>query len=131
MPSSLNGTGVTFNDATTQSTANNLPANTTNVLAATASASVGDVGTYAFLGDILRVTTAPGGTRAGSNLRFAGLGKNGAWNTSLNISVNAANVAYNNTPSGTWRCMGDAVAQNGNPGYTSDSFPLAVWLRIS
>ena len=131
MPSSLNGTGVTFNDATTQSTANNLPANTTNVLNATAGASVGAVGTYAFLGDNSIVTTAPGGTRAGSALRYAALGTNAPWNNNVSRGATLANGPFNSAPAGTWRCMGHSLAQVGDPGYTSNVYPATVWLRIS
>ena len=103
MPSSLNGTGVTFNDATTQSTANNLPANTTNVLSAYAGASALAVGTY---------TTASatgsigiGGTTAGGNLRA--------------INAEGYNVTFG--ASGTWRNMGS----------TTVAGRVGSWLRIS
>ena len=94
MPSSLNGTGVTFNDATTLQSGNipaaNLGSGTANssvflrgdkvwaavpaaapstaqVLIATAGASAGAVGTYAWLGRFDSVETAfnPGTTHAG------------------------------------------------------------------
>ena len=95
---STSGNVLTSNGSTWTSAAPPAVAPTTaQVLSATAGASVGAVGTYAFL---FRngVGTNPGtieagGTDAGSNLRYA-------------------SVAYQNssgTPAGTWRCMGRAT----------------------
>ena len=127
MPSSLNGTGVTFNDATTLQSGNipaaNLGSGTANssvflrgdkvwatvpaaapstadVLNATAGASAGAVGSYAFLGDMTNNNTniAAGSTIAGSNLRYSC-----AINTQTNDAID---TRIGGTPAGTWRLMG-------------------------
>jgi hypothetical protein len=83
---------------------------TTDVLNATAGASVGAVGTYALLAQISgTAVSTPGGTIAGSNLQYSAAGFGTA----------------SGTPSGTWRVMGRVTA-------TSDSnVSRSVWLRIS
>lgn len=91
MTATLNANGVVFGDATAQNTANNLPANTTNVLSATAAASIGAVGSYAFLGNTNSGIYAPGATVAASGLYYS--------------SVNSS-YASSPRPSGTWRLMG-------------------------
>ncbi len=110
MAVTVRGTDIVFNDGTTQSTANNLPANTTNVLNATAGASAGAVGTYGLMWQPFTTSSyAPGQTIAGSYLRFA----------SCSGSVSGA------PGTGTWRCMGQA-----SPGETSAG-QTTLWLRIS
>jgi hypothetical protein len=80
---------------------------TTNVLAATAAAGVGAVGTYALLRS--NATHDPGSTSAGSALDYVGL-----WDTRAGVFATA--------PVGTWRCMG----------YSSTTSDIAtLWLRIS
>lgn len=76
---------------------------TSDVLSATAGASVGAIGTYAFLNPLSASTVAPGGTLAGSSLQYA------------------PNSAGSSSPSGTWRLMGNL----------STSTSASVWLRIS
>ena len=81
-----------------------------------ASTTTGAVGTYAFLIDDAtnRPTVNPGGTQAGSSLKysFVGQGYPSGWSST--------------SPSGTWRLMG---------GYHSNSdyndYPSSVWVRIS
>jgi hypothetical protein len=92
------------------------------VLARTAGAAVGAVGTYAWLGETSAVTTAPGGTRAGSSLRYVGITSDKPWTSPSN---NLSAPSHSNTPSGTWRCMGDALSTG------ADRFPATLWLRIS
>lgn len=75
---------------------------TAQVLAATAGATAGDVGTYAFLYNTSG-TVNPNENRAGSSLRYA----------STNADVGAA-------PAGTWKCMGYISAP-----------AASLWLRIS
>jgi hypothetical protein len=75
---------------------------TVDVLATTAAASVGAVGTYAQLDVASGGPFAPGATSAGSALRYGPAGTT--------------------APAGTWRIMG-----NYSPGSSSTS----VWLRIS
>jgi hypothetical protein len=125
MPITVAGTSITFNDSTTQSTANNTPANTTNVLAATAGATVGAVGTYAFLYDTtLAANTGrtPGATLAGSSLRYIGVpyldGRRGEFATTP-------------LPSGTWRLMGYSYGNGGCFCGGLIDGRASLWLRIS
>jgi hypothetical protein len=117
MPTTVRNTDILFNDGTTQGTAATAGGlvTTANVLNATAGASVGAVGTYAFLVSTTGVVTNPGVTKAGSGLRYS----------------NTTNVAYpSTTPTGTWRCMGyDSSAVCGCTGITF--VRATVWLRIS
>jgi hypothetical protein len=83
---------------------------TAQVLTATAGASVGAVGTYAFLRNINGSSTGPGGTRPGSVLYYA-----------------TANGTNTSVASGTWRCMGFDSYSNCTP----PSQQTTVWLRIS
>jgi hypothetical protein len=90
------------------------------VLARTASASVGAVGTYAMLiGYNLTTTIEPGATAAGSDLRYAGI-------QYPSSSYVPTLIVYNTTaPAGTWRCMGRAL-------YTAtNNKSLTLWLRIA
>ena len=90
----------------------NLPASapsTSQVLSATASASVGAVGTYAWLRHNNNSSTyTQGQTLAGSNLEY---------------STGGGNYGGNN-PSGTWRAMG-VKSTGGNSNF------VTLWLRIS
>jgi hypothetical protein len=83
---------------------------TTDVLAATAGASVGAVGTYALLSQVSGgAATTAGTTIAGSNLRYS--------------DTSGGNSG---TPSGTWRVMGRVqIANAGSAAATT------TWLRIS
>ena len=86
-------------------------ATTTNVLNATASASVGAVGTYASLYNGNNANAA-GVTRPGSNMQYGGvIGQCGTW----------SGQGVGTSPSGTWRSMGGvSVIPN-----------IVTWLRIS
>lgn len=120
MPTTLRNTDILFNDGTTQSSA----LNTTSVLNATAGASVGAVGSYAFLSltQFSGSTVNPGSTVSGSSLRYAG-----------GVSAGQGGLAFNlisgTAPSGTWRCMGFIILASGGP----YDFRQAgtVFLRIS
>jgi hypothetical protein len=96
---------------------------TQQVLDATAGASVGAVGTYAFLRPANTTPYSAGSTLAGSSLRYS-LGITGGNNMT---SIDGA------TPSGTWRAMGHRQARVSVPGEpTQDSGNGAtLWLRIS
>lgn len=130
MTITVGGSSITFPDATTQTTAGGA-VNTTTVLAATAGASVGAVGTYAFLGANSTTDYSAGGTTSGSNLRYAGLGGNSStWTNNLMPALSLCGSIYvgtgnGGTPSGTWRCMGRA----GYGGFGMSGATL--WLRIS
>jgi hypothetical protein len=96
---------------------------TTDVLNATAGASVGAVGTYAFLRPANTTTYSAGSTLAGSSLRY-NEGITGGNNMS---SIDGA------TPSGTWRAMGHRQAQQfiSGEGTSASSSAATLWLRIS
>jgi hypothetical protein len=107
-----NGTTVASGGSVRGSASNltSLPAPTTSqVLSATASASVGAVGTYGLLRhNNNSVNYDPGGTISGSSLEWTTGGGN----------------AGGDYASGTWRCMGKK-----RTGGTSNF--VTVWLRIS
>lgn len=126
MPVTISGTnGVTFNDSTTQSTAATAPT-TAQVLSATAGASVGAVGTYAYLQPATTTTYAAGSTLAGSSLRYA--------NSQSYVTQGGYGGAIlyyvSGTPSGTWRLMGYCVGVYSEGSGATISKP-SVWLRIS
>ena len=77
---------------------------TTKVLAETAGASLGGVGTYAFI-STKNTTRSPGDLVAGANLDWGGVQANGFNN---NLSV----IVWGTSPSlaGTWMCVGRAFA---------------------
>jgi len=105
----LTSAGVTFGDATTQSTA--AVVNTTTVLSATAGATAGAVGTYAFLYRSTSVT--PGTTYAGSGLLWGAVA----------LQAGCGFIGTGATAqSGTWRCLGNS---------TSLPQPVTLYLRIS
>ena len=85
---------------------------TANVLTATAGATVGAVGTYAYLLPTSTSSTATGATRAGSGLQYFG-----EYGVAISMGSN---------PSGTWRNMG----ANSSDSYYGQMVG-AVWLRIS
>ncbi len=99
---------------------------TTQVLSATAGATVGAVGTYAWLGDASTVQTTPGSTRAGSNLWYAGLSADTSWSNQLPGGTTAQGGSFGGQPSGTWRAMGLSQPRDNNT-----RFPVTLWLRIS
>mgnify|MGYP001767810195 CR=1 FL=1 len=90
------------------------------VLARTALADVGAVGTYAFLktASAINADIAAGATRAGSELRYAGVTEDGG--------IGSPFIGTSSSPAGTWRCMGfiDYRGQSGTLGTT-------LWLRIA
>lgn len=93
---------------------------TAQVLSATAGASVGAVGTYAFLSPpTTGSNTSFGNTLAGSSLRYAG----GA----SYVPGAAVNFISGSAPSGTWRAMGNTTANSGCVPFAAGT----VWLRIS
>ena len=122
MPVTVRGTDILFNDGSTQNTAA-ITANTTNVLNATAAASVGAVGTYAFLANATAFAGvyAPGSTVAGSSLRYAG-------GNSQSNGTAGTNSISGTAPAGTWRCMGNVTFWND---YSGSGRFGSVFLRIS
>ena len=96
---------------------------TNQVLSATAGASAGDVGTYAFLGRTSTTTITSGTNYAGSSLVFSGLRLASASSWSVQGDVNPVGAWGSGVPSGTWKAMG-AYAGTGN-------CPATVFLRVS
>ena len=123
---------TSVNDQTGAVTVDTTPT-TTQVLNATAGASVGAVGTYAYLRHTTSADYAPGATLAGSNLRYAGVAlQNNLWVAYTNNGASdSPTVAVNDTtaPSGTWRVMG--VGSNITNGSNVATFTASLWLRIS
>jgi hypothetical protein len=101
-----------------------------------AAASVGAVGTYAWLHatNYGGSSVGAGGTLAGSNLRYAGF--TSIHSGTINIANAAADtnqlklVANGGTPAGTWRAMGRAYGANGTS-YDPSFNAITLWLRIS
>lgn len=84
-------------------------------------ASVGSVGSYAWLGyPTSSQNINAGDTESGSNLRYAGTASTNTYNDDT-----AARIGYStpSTPSGTWRAMGGT----GN----ASRYHTTIWLRIS
>lgn len=117
----VGGTSITFNDGTVQTTATGGAPTTAQVLSATAGASVGAVGTYAFVGCLVNV--GPGGTTAGSNLRYALASSWTEFCGNWNIGSGGAVSPISSAPSGTWRAMGFSSTQSG--------YRTTLFLRIS
>jgi hypothetical protein len=115
----IGSTAVT--NATNASTVTTVTTN--QVLAAIASASVGDVGTYALVeyASAGNNTLNPGDVVSGSNLRYCGV------QTHVSIGFNVLDAgSYGSTLSGSWRIMGYAESNNGTNGQ-----PATLALRIS
>jgi len=87
---------------------------TQQVLDATAGASVGAVGTYAFLWPNDETVYDAGATLAGSDLRYSGA-----------LVEAGGSQRKVGTPSGTWKIFG----ARGNS--SANSFSASLWLRIS
>lgn len=131
MATTLNNSGVTFPDGTTQTTAAS-GTSTAAVLNATAGASVGAVGTYAWLWSTSTTTVSAGGTLAGSSLRYAGF----SWRQSGTVDAFEAGGSQSSwrtmgnggTPAGTWRAMGRSW---GFSSIYENYYGMTLWLRIS
>jgi hypothetical protein len=110
---------------------------TTDVLNATAGASVGAVGTYAWLGETADVDTSAGGTRAGSGLHFAGIQKTSSdssrvsWAANIVCAISYAPLGAGGAAAGTWRCMGNSQSGTFVDYITQSARPATLWLRIS
>jgi hypothetical protein len=132
----LTSAGITFGDATSQTTAATAAAlvTTANVLSATAGATAGAVGTYAFLRHTTSADYAFGTTLAGSSLAPAGVGL-ATWQLYTAASAGAQGIAYgsyqNSTQSGTWRCMGIGSNIGDSNCPVNPTTAASVWLRIS
>lgn len=125
MPITVGGTTITFNDGTTQSTAGGAPT-TAQVLTATAGATVGAVGTYAYVGSTSAANVAAGGTIAGSSLRYVSIV--GSSNTWFAFPTNVG-FGSGGTPAGTWRVMG--YIRGGSVSCFGEIYGVTLCLRIS
>ena len=90
-------------------------ATTANVLAATAAASTGAVGTYAFLCRYSSVVGFVEGTNYSGTLFYSGIDESGAGVADISVAGGAAG--------GTWKCMGRT--SNGN------ALQATLFLRIA
>ena len=106
------------------------------VLARTAGAAAGAVGTYAFAWrNSTDTPPAFGGTVSGSQLRPAGLtsGSPGVGVSTITTSfpagsdINGSDGSTASSFAGTWRCMGEARRTSNVQG----NYPHTLWLRIS
>lgn len=96
---------------------------TAQVLSATAGASAGAVGSYAFLARVAnKASSAAGTTVAGGDLRYSNAYSN---NDQANEGSNSV------SPSGTWMIMGNTGYLNQGTANTADGFMMTLFLRIS
>lgn len=120
----VSGNVLTSNGSTWTSAAPPAVAPTTaQVLSATAGASVGAVGTYAYMYDSTlgqNQTRTPGATAAGSSLWYAG---------SMYFAGFSAIATTTPAASGTWRLMG--YSSGVVTGCTYFDGRVSLWLRIS
>ena len=122
--------------ATTEYVDNNASTpTTTDILNATAGASVGAVGTYALLvaaawsSGLRQCDLATGSTLAGSKLRYAyAAGQSG---TSGSYSHSGAFYNTGGAPSGTWRLMGYLVDLYTGTTVSHEDSGASLWLRIA
>ena len=94
--------------------------NTDKVTAATAGLSLGDVGSYSWIGSDSNTTFTAGTTYSGSNLKYAGFLSETVY------SDNTANTIRGAGASGTWRAMGTADSVIS----TSARKPSTLFLKI-
>jgi hypothetical protein len=90
------------------------------------STTLGAVGTYAWLGSTNTTATAAGGTKAGSNLRYASIVavQSGFTQTTLAAAVAGTNT---NNVAGTWQAMGrDASGQQFQ---CAAGYGYTLWVR--
>jgi len=93
---------------------------TAQVLTATAGATAGAVGTYAFLRHTITGAAVSAGTDyAGSDFLFSGLGPGTAASTSTTTGISGS------APSGTWKAMGTTTPFSGS------YYAITLFLRIS
>ena len=93
------------------------------------STTLGAVGTYAFLGSNNTTAVAAGGTKAGSNLRYAGgFSANQAIIASWTPTFSSVGTATNNV-SGTWQCMGRDFSGGLVPTTETPGYGYTLWVR--
>lgn len=133
MPITVSGTQITFNDATTQSTAGITSAVTSlnGQTGAITNTSTNTIGSYIAAGTLASgATYAYGATIAGSSLRCAlRTGCNPYYGMSTNISAGSSSTYTNPSVSGTWRVMG--YLKNQTTTACDDANGMMIWVRIS
>ena len=124
---SIGGNAATATNATNATNASTVTTiTTTQVLNATAGASVGAVGTYIVAHNTSTTNFTAGDTVAGSSLRYVNT-SSGAAPLPYVITVN--NLTGMATPSGTWRCM--VGARGAVTGCDGTTYYPSFFLRIS
>jgi hypothetical protein len=132
--------GITDANVTTAKLATNERMTTANVTGATAGASAGAVGTYAFLS--ASSPRNPDSTLAGSSLTYAGAlnaisatgGTDPGTGNPSSIDAFSFAAGASTTLSGTWRCMGrisTSASSTAAFGGTASATAATLWLRIS
>lgn len=86
--------------------------------------TLGAVGTYAFLGSSNQTAVNPGNTKAGAQLKYAGV-LSGASFANNNPAASVVHSGGATTPAGTWQCMG----RDGSAG--TPYYGATLWLRIA
>jgi hypothetical protein len=128
MASSLNGTGVTFSDSTSQSTARTASNTVTSI-----NGQVGAVTTTDFTSIGAHIIGRPTNynTQYVVNDTVAGSSLNAGHSTSLVTSGNTWGSSWlggtftpTNLGTGTWRCLGPTVTQ-------ANYSTVTLWVRIS
>lgn len=127
---STTGTGATgtwaINISGSSATTSSITTN--QVLTATASASVGAVGTYAFMSNVDNVVRTPGSLVAGSSLRYRSAQSNGGRFGSGNF----VSTPEGSSATGTWMLMGHVEGSYEYYGViTTNSSCSSLWLRVS
>jgi len=117
MPVTVRNADILFNDGTTQSTAAGAPT-TAQILNATAGATAGAVGTYAFARRNVSQTISANTTYAGSQLVYAGFH---IFDTGYQVITTPGTGG---ALTGTWRAFG-GTSGSGNIGH------VTLFLRIS
>jgi hypothetical protein len=98
----------------------------TGVAAGIAALGTGDIGSYAFAYTSINTKLSPGGTIAGSYLRYGNVTSAAATTNSVYVGSTNTGSASTGVPlTGTWRLMGGG-ADGGNAYYK-----LSLWLRIA
>jgi len=132
MPITVSGTSITFNDATTQTTAGITSAVTSlnGQTGAITNTNYGAIGSYAGASTAVANNTSfsANSTIAGSSLRQRALPNASNDNSLGAFDAFQPGAAQNPGFTGTWRAMSNT--KNQGPGY-SDLCGVNLWVRIS
>lgn len=133
MAITVSGTQITFNDATTQTTAGITSAVTSlnGQTGAITNTSTNTIGSYIVGGVVSNsYNVSYGATIAGSSIRCAVSQNAGneSWGLGSAIQMNIGYTQANPSLSGTWRIMSYLKNQDGIDG---NGAPQGLWVRIS